>query len=310
MNENSVIAVTGASGYSGKRIAQRLLDQGHDVLTLTNNPQRAHPFGDRIRVAPFNFDAPEKLTESLRGVSVLINTYWVRFNHRRFTFAEAVRNTETLFRCAKEAGVERIVHSSITNPSESSPLEYFRGKARLERALHETGVSHAILRPAVLFGGEDILINNIAWGLRRFPIFFVFGDGRYRLQPIHVDDFADLAVAQAAQRESVVVNAIGPETFTYRGLAETLGEIIGKKRKILTISPGLGYIGAWAIGKMVGDVLLTREEISGLMADLLFVEGVPPAGPTRLTDWAWENAVDLGRRYVSELGRRPRTAAR
>jgi NADH dehydrogenase len=310
MNENSVIAVTGASGYSGKRIAQRLLDQGHDVLTLTNNPQRAHPFGDRIRVAPFNFDAPEKLTESLRGVSVLINTYWVRFNHRRFTFAEAVRNTETLFRCAKEAGVERIVHSSITNPSESSPLEYFRGKARLERALHETGVSHAILRPAVLFGGEDILINNIAWGLRRFPIFFVFGDGRYRLQPIHVDDFADLAVAQAAQRESVVVNAIGPETFTYRGLAETLGEIIGKKRKILTISPGLGYIGAWAIGKMVGDVLLTREEISGLMADLLFVEGVPPAGPTRLTDWARENAVDLGRRYVSELGRRPRTAAR
>ena len=183
-------AVTGAYGYSGKYIAQRLLDAGHTVITLTNSPRRANPFGDRIRAIPLDFDRPDLLAKHLQGVSVLYNTYWVRFNHRLFRHADAVRNTLALFAAARQAGVRRIVHISITNPSEDSPLEYFRGKARLEKVLMDSGISYAILRPAILFGKEDILVNNIAWTLRRLPVFGVFGDGRYRLQPIHVDDLA------------------------------------------------------------------------------------------------------------------------
>jgi len=218
MNESNKHAVTGAFGYSGKYITERLLAQGKAVITLTNSLHRTNPFGDRIRAYPFHFDDPEKLAETLRGVSVLYNTYWVRFNHRSFTHADAVRNTETLFRAAKLAGVTRVVHVSITNPSEDSPLEYFSGKARLERALVESGLSHAILRPTVLFGKEDILVNNIAWALRRFPVFGVFGDGLYKLQPIYVDDLAQLAVEQGDEmaKANTLINAIGPETFTYR----------------------------------------------------------------------------------------------
>ena len=189
-------AVTGAFGYSGRYIAHRLLADGKDVITLTNSLHRANPFSDRIRVAPFNFDRPEQLVESLRGVRVLYNTYWVRFNHRTFTFADAIRNTEILFQAAKAAGVNRVVHVSITNPSEYSPLEYFSGKGYLERVLMESGLPYTILRPAVLFGKEDILINNLAWVLRHFPVFAVFGDGEYKIQPIHVDDVAALAVEQ------------------------------------------------------------------------------------------------------------------
>ena len=191
-------AVTGAFGYSGKYIATRLLDRGHEVITLTNSANRPNPFGGRVTPYPFNFDKPEELARSLQGVSVLYNTYWVRFNHKMFQHADAVRNTLVLFEAAKAAGVERIVHVSITNPSEESPLEYFSGKAKLERALMESGMSYAILRPAVLFGKEDILINNIAWALRRLALFGVFGRGEYRLQPIHVDDLASLAVAHSA----------------------------------------------------------------------------------------------------------------
>ena len=199
---------------------------------------------------PFHFDQPERLAESLAGVSVLYNTYWVRFNHRRFTFADAVRNSRTLFDAARQAGVERIVHVSITNPSLDSPLEYFRGKAEVEEALQASGVSYAILRPAVLFGGEDILINNMAWTLRRLPVFGVFGRGDYRLQPIHVDDLASLAVAQGQRRENVTINAIGPETFTYRELVETIGQIIGRRRPLLPLPPcwrilGRGRSAGW-----------------------------------------------------------------
>ena len=218
MSIQQIHAVTGAFGYSGKYIAQRLLHKGHEVITLTNSPQRANPFGDHVKAHSFNFDKPELLVETLRGVKVLYNTYWVRFNHETFQHASAVANTLTLFKAAKEAGVERIVHISITNPSTKSHLEYFRGKAELEEVLMASGHSYAILRPTVLFGKEDILINNIAWMVRKFPLFGVFGDGQYRLQPIYVDDLASLAVAQGEHQENSIINAIGPETFTYREL--------------------------------------------------------------------------------------------
>jgi len=216
--------VTGAFGYSGKYIATRLLDAGQRVRTLTNSIHRDNPFGARVEVYPFNFDDPDQLTETLRGATVLYNTYWVRFNHRLFKHADAVANTLKLFDAAKRAGVERIVHTSITNPSQDSPLEYFSGKARLERALIESGMSYAILRPTVIFGKEDVLINNIAWTLRRLPVFGVFGNGNYRMQPIYVEDFAKLAVEQGASRENQIIDAIGPETFSYRELVRTIGD--------------------------------------------------------------------------------------
>jgi uncharacterized protein YbjT (DUF2867 family) len=298
-----VHVVTGAFGYSGRYITARLLEADHRVRTLTNSPNRAHPFGDRVEVHGLNFADPERLRAALEGAAVLYNTYWVRFNHRDFRYSEAVANTRTLFSAARAARVPRVVHVSITNPSESSPLEYFRGKAVLERVLRESGLSYAILRPAVLFGGEDILINNIAWALRRLPVFGVFGDGRYRLQPIHVDDFARLAVAQATERGNCTIDAVGPETFTYRGLVEALARAIGVRRPIVSVSPRLGYLAGSLLGKMVGDVVITRDEIEGLMQDLLATAS-PPVGEITLTEWARQHAETLGRRYATELGRR------
>jgi NADH dehydrogenase len=299
MSSASIHAVTGAFGYSGRYIAQRLLQQGQDVITLTNSSSRADPFGGRVRAFPFHFERPDLLAQHLKDVSVLYNTYWVRLGDH----AEAVRNTVALFEAAKQAGVERIVHVSITNPSADSPSSYFRGKARLEKALISSGISYAILRPAVLFGKEDILINNIAWTLRRLPVFGVFGDGHYRLQPIYVDDLAGLAVEQGKSRENVVINAIGPETFAYRDLVAAIGQAIGKPRHIMSVPPWLGYRISWAMGKALGDVLVTRDEIEGLMAERLYVNA-PPAGTTPPSEWLKANADALGRQYASEVARR------
>ena len=297
------IAVTGAFGYSGRYIAQRLLAGGHEVLTLTNSVRRQNPFGDKVRALPFQFENPAVLTESLRGVDALINTYWVRFDHRGFSHAEAVANTKTLFQAAKAAGISRIVHVSITNPELKSDLPYFRGKAELESSLKQLGISYCILRPAVLFGKEDVLINNIAWSLRHFPVFGVFGRGAYKLQPIYVDDLAASAVAGVVGKENQVLNAIGPETFTYRGLAETVRKTLGLTRLIVSVPPILGYWACRMLGWFVGDVIITRDEIRGLMENRLFVEA-PPLGTTRLSEWITEHRDTLGRRYTSELARR------
>jgi len=299
----SVQVVTGAFGYSGKYIARRLLADGKTVRTLTNSLHREDPFNGRVTASPLAFDRPDQLVDALRGASVLYNTYWVRFNQPEFRHSIAVENTKILFESAKAAGVERIVHVSITNPSEDSPLEYFRGKAILERRLIESGLPYAILRPTVLFGREDILINNIAWVLRHFPLFGVFGDGNYRLQPIFVDDLALLAAREGQSRKNVVIDAIGPETFTYRELVREIGRSIGKDRPITSIPDRLGYAVGWCLGKILKDVMITREEIEGLKANLLYTES-PPAGETRLSDWCREHADALGIRYASELARR------
>jgi NADH dehydrogenase len=280
-----------------------LIDAERRVITLTNSLDRDNPFGDRVQAYPFSFDDRGALTKSLSGVEVLYNTYWVRFNHREFTFARAIEDTLSLFGAAREAGVRRIVHVSITNPSEDSDLEYFRGKAKLEAALRDSGLSHSILRPTVLFGKEDILINNIAWMLRHLPVFGVFGNGEYRLQPIYVDDLAKLAVEHGGREDDVTVDAIGPETFTYRELVTRIGEIIGKPRRVVSVSPTVGYYFGRIIGNLLGDVIVTRDEIEGLMRGLLCVDS-PPTGATRLTDWAVEHASTLGVRYASELARR------
>ena len=303
MKAQELHVVTGAFGYSGKYIAARLLEAGHRVRTLTNSLHRFNPFGERVEAHPFNFDSPDQLAASLEGAAVLYNTYWVRFNHKDFSHSVAIQNTLTLFEAAKRAGVKRVVHVSITNPSEASPLEYFSGKARLERALAESGLSYAILRPTVLFGKEDILINNIAWVLRRLPVFGVFGAGQYRLQPIYVDDLAKLAVVQGQGTTNTIINAIGPETFTYRGLVQEIGAIIGKRRPVVSIPPALGYWIGRVMGQIMADVLITRDEIAGLMAGLLYTEALP-AGDTKLTDWAKERSAALGQHYASELARR------
>jgi len=297
------IAVTGAFGYSGRYIARRLLDAGHGVVTLTNSPHRDNPFGETVRAVPFHFDQPALLTQSLRGVDALINTYWVRFDHRLFTHQQAVANTKILFHAAREAGIGRIVHISITHPDINSDLPYFRGKAELESALANLGMSYCILRPTVLFGKEDILINNIAWSLRHLPAFGVFGSGDYRLQPIYVDDLAAATVDQVTRNGNEVINAIGPETFTYRGLAETIRRALGLKRPIIGLPPGVGYWGCRLLGLLVNDVIITRQEIRGLMQERLYVDA-PPLGTTKLTSWIEQHKDTLGRHYTSEVARR------
>jgi NADH dehydrogenase len=240
------------------------------------------------------------MTRSLQGVDVLVNTYWVRFDKGQNTQPRAVENTRTLVNAAKAAGVKRMVHISITNPSADSPLPYFWGKAANEKAVIDSGMSYAILRPTVLVGDEDILINNIAYLLRRFPFFALPGDGSYKLQPVHVDDVAALAVEGVYRTDSYVIDAVGPDIFTFGEMVELIGEKIGAKRPLVPVPPRLALLAAQFLSLFVNDVMLTPEEVDGLMAGLL-VSGEPPLGKTRLADWLEKNKDRAGARYASEI---------
>ncbi|BBO19022.1 epimerase [Candidatus Brocadia pituitae] len=294
--------VTGAFGYTGKYITQRLLSLGKKVRTITGHPNRLNPFGGKVSISPFNFDNPGELVKSLRGATTLYNTYWVRFSYKQVTFDKAVENTKTLIKAAEEAGVRRIVHVSITHASESSPFPYFRGKGTLEKTICQSDMSYAIIRPTVLFGHEDILINNIAWLLRRFPLFAVLGSGNYQIQPVFVEDVAELAVKAGQYEENMTMDAVGPEIYAFHDMVQLIAEKVHSKARILYLRPELALFFSRLVGYLVNDVILTRDEVYGLMSNLL-VSGNPPTGKTRLSDWLSDNAERIGIIYASELGR-------
>jgi uncharacterized protein YbjT (DUF2867 family) len=295
------IAVTGAFSYSGKYIAKRLLARGEEVITLTGHPNRPDPFNGKVKAYPLDFDEAS-MTQSLQGVDVLVNTYWVRFDKGENTQPRAVENTRKLVNAAKAAGVKRMVHISIANPSADSHLPYYWGKAANEKAVIESGMSYAILRPTVLVGTEDILINNIAFLLRRFPLFFIPGDGSYGIQPVFVEDLADLAVEGVYSNESYVIDAVGPDCYTFKEFVKLIGERVGVNRPLISIPPRLALFAAQFLSLFVKDVILTPEEVDGLMSNLL-VSKEPARAKTAFKDWLNSNRETVGTKYASELQR-------
>lgn len=295
-------AVTGASGYSGRHITQQLLSIGEPVRTLVRQPERGTLFGNRVPALQLQFDSVSALTESLRGAKTLYNTYWVRFEHGNVTFARAVEHTRCLLRAAKAAGVRRVVHLSVSNPDPHSRLPYFSGKALAEEDVRRSGLSYAILRPTLMYGHDDILVNNIAWCLRHFPVFAVPGSGTYKLQPVFIEDLAHLAVQAAQRDDNFVADAVGPETFTFEKLVRRLAHALHSRALIIHAPPSVTLAALQLMGLAVGDVVLTRDELDGLMADLL-ISADPPTCQTRFSTWLMQNANGVGALYASELQR-------
>ena len=296
------IAVTGAFSYSGKYITKKLLERGEEVITLTNHPNRPDPFNGMVKAFPLNFTNEVELENNLCGVDVLVNTYWVRFDKGSNTQPKAVENTKVLVNAAAKAGVKRIVHISITNPSANSHLPYFWGKAANEKFVVDSGMGYAILRPTVLFGKEDILINNIAWLLRKLPAFGLPGNGSYKLSPVYVDDLAELAVEAVYKKENYIWDAVGPDEFTFKEMVEVIGKTVEKKRALIPFPPRLALFAAQFMSLFVNDVMLTPEEVDGLMANLL-ISKEPPRCKTSLKNWLGENKNTVGKHYASELAR-------
>ena len=304
---SETVVVTGAFSNTGKHATRILLERGHTVRTLTNHPptgdaRRPDPFGGRVKTFPYNFEQPDELRRSLEGASTLINTYWVRFPHGDATFDTTVRNSRTLTQAAKEAGVRRIVHVSIANPSLDSPLGYYKGKALVEQAVRQSGLEYAILRPTVVFGEGDILINNIAWFLRSFPVFAIPGTGNYSIRPIHVEDMARLLADSIELSGNTVRDAVGSETFRFEELVQLIARSVGRSPRLIHVPMGIAYVATLLTGWMVRDVILTWEEYKGLTENLLASDG-PATGETRLSEWLAANAEKVGEHYASEVAR-------
>jgi uncharacterized protein YbjT (DUF2867 family) len=292
-----VNAVTGVFSYTGRAIAEELLARGERVRTLSRADAPDDPLRDRVDFAPLRFDGT--LAKSLDGVRTLYNTYWIRFPGGGVDFDDAVTNTIELFEAAQQAGVQRVVHVSVTNADSADDLTYFRGKHRIEEWLAANGLPHAIVRPTLVFGPNDILINNIAWIVRRSPVFVMPGGGEYRLQPVSIGDTARLCVDAP---DGATIDAAGSETLTFRRLVELIRDVTGSRCSIVTgpRNVGLGLIRV--AGLVLRDTVVTRDELEGLSRSLLTTAGAP-TGMESFRGWLTERGSMLGRSYVSERAR-------
>jgi uncharacterized protein YbjT (DUF2867 family) len=300
--DTGVDLVTGAFSYSGRAIARRLLAGGRSVRTLTGHPERGAE-NPSIETYPLDFGDPVRLVEAMQGVTVFYNTYWVRFSHGDASHDRAVAQSTVLFEAARQAGVQRLVHVSITHPDRESPYSYFRAKASVEQSLTDSGPPHAVVRPAILFGENGVLLNNIAWLLRHVPAFAIGGDGQYRIRPIHVEDLAALCVEAASwNEEEAVVDAVGPERPTFRELVEWIKVAVSSKARLVQVPAAIIPVAARALGLVLRDVLLTGEEYRAMADGLADTDG-PATGETLLSRWLDEEADRLGRRYANELDR-------
>ena len=295
--------VTEAFGYTGRWIAHHLLERGAEVRTLTNSIGRDDPFDGKVKVHRYDFDDRKKLVESLKGTSVLYNTYWVRYTveGQGFAHALAVKNSKKLFLAAKEAGVGKIVHISVANPHKAPDWAYFRGKIIVEEFLKKTGVPYSIIRPTLLYGRpQDVLVNNITWLLRRFPLFGMFGDGKYPVQPIYVDDVAKIAIDQGQLTENTLVDATGPDTFEYKEFLDILSNAMQIRNIYIPIPDWLTLMVGQFMGLFLQDIVITEAEIRGLKQGLM-ASSEEPLGTTSFEAWAKENGNDLGRKYRNDI---------
>jgi uncharacterized protein YbjT (DUF2867 family) len=285
-------------------VTERLLPS-HAVRSLTSHP-RKNRFGDRVRSILYDFERPERMDEAFDGAETFVHSYYIRFPHAGDTFERAVERAGVLLDCARRAGVRRVVHVSVSNARETSDLPYYRNKGRLERVVRESGLEFAILRPALVFGAGDILLNNIVWFLRRAPVFGVFGDGVYRVQPVSLDAFAALIVeAVESPGSGTITDVAGPIDYTYLDTVRMIREAVDSRSAILRMPPALALVASWVAGFVVRDVILTRDEAKGLMEEYLYSPNPRRVGES-LEEWLRQDSVrqSLGRTYSSELGRR------
>ena len=295
-------AITGAFGFTGRALAEALLARERDVVTLSRRSGAGDPLAARIAVRPLDFSRPERLSAALAGVDTLFNTYWMRFPWRRRTFDDAVTESGLLFDAAKRAGVRRLVHLSVVNADPAGETPYVRAKGRLEGLVRSSGLPFSIVRPTLTYGPGDILINNLAWALRRLPVYGLPGRGRYRIQPVHVEDVARICIEAADDAAGATIDAAGPEMLEYRELVARVRQAIGSRSLVLPMPTLAVLAAARLLGLLVRDVVLTGDELRELTSGLL-ASSDPPLGRIRLSEWLPRHAASLGRRWASELAR-------
>lgn len=236
-----VVLVTGATGFVGRHLVRALLAAGHQVKALVRSPEKAtqilgDPLGDaagRLQTVAGDVLAPASIVQAVAGCDAAVHLVGIIKEKRGATFRDLhVRGTANVLAAATRAGVSRLVHMSALGARDGAQTGYHQTKWEAEELVRNSGLRAVIFRPSIIYGPGDEFVNMLAGLIRRVPVFPVFGDGCYRLQPVWVEDVAYF-FTRALEVEGAVGETLevgGPQRLTYGELVAEIMRVTGRRR--------------------------------------------------------------------------------
>lgn len=227
------LAVTGASGFVGRNLLAALAGSGHDIRALVHTRRPDSAAGERLEYVPADVHDLPSLRKALAGVEVVYHLVGIIVETKKLTFERTVaEGTRNVVRAARDCGVKKIIYVSALGTSATSETKYFQTKWLAEEAIRTSGLDHVILRPSLIYGPGDQSLSRLHRLLKYSPLMPIVGDGRYRLQPIFIDDLVQVLVPALTETGASgrTIEMGGPEAFEFRQMTGIMKKVFNYRR--------------------------------------------------------------------------------
>jgi NADH dehydrogenase len=237
------VLLTGATGFVGGYVAQRAVERGHRLRALVRKGDAAEELAKQgVEVVEGDITQPQSLEGAADGCEAVMHLVGIIREKPPVTTFDGVhtRGTIRVLEAAERAGVKKFLHMSALG-ARADGTAYQRTKFEAEEVVRRSGIPHVIFRPSIVVGSGGEFIELLLRILRALPVTPVIGDGRYRLQPVDVEDVAT-AFVQAAERDDLAGECFeigGPHKLTYNRVLEIICEEYGLHRRRLHVPVGL-----------------------------------------------------------------------
>jgi NADH dehydrogenase len=264
------IAVTGASGFVGSHLIDRLLRDGHEITVLSHSQRGRVHLDERIRVVSGSVEDPEALTALCAGNQVVFHLVGIIAETRTKTFQKTVvEATRLLVGASLREKVMKLVYLSAIGASADSATKYYRSKFEAEQSVKLSGLNYTILRPSIIFGAGDGFVSMLSRMIRLSPFTPVIGSGRYRLQPVYIDDVTS-AMSQCVTKEETsaeIIDLAGPERLEYLEILHIIKRVLNKRRVNIHLPLMLMKMAAAVMEKILKPAPLTTDQLTMLVGE-------------------------------------------
>ena len=264
------ILVVGGSGFVGRHVVNRLVEDGHKIVVPTRRQSNANEIKllPTVNIVESDVNRPAELQRLVERATAVINLVGILNESGANTFARAhVELPRNLVSACAAAGVRRLVHMSSLNADPAGPSQYLRSKAEGEAAVRISGLDWTIFQPSVVFGREDRFLNLFAKLMRVAPLLPLAGADT-RFQPVYVGDVAE-CIARALPLDATfrqTYRVCGPVVYTLRDLVRYVGSLSGASRPVLGLGPSLAKMQAWVLEHLPGS-LMSRDNLASMAKD-------------------------------------------
>lgn len=270
------IAITGGTGFIGRHLAEELRAEGHEVVALGSQASavKAGPKKGALRIG---LDDVDKLAEAFAGCDVVAHCAGINREIGRETYQRVhVEGTRHVVTAAKQAGVRKIVFISFLRARPECGSKYHESKWTAEEIVRASGLDYTILKPGVIYGKGDHMLDHLSHAFHTFPVFAFVGMKDQLVRPTAVADLVRVLRATVVEnrlsRETVAVT--GPEEITLRTAVQRVARVVGKRPLMFRLPLAFHYTFGWLLERLMKTPLVAVAQVRILSEGV--VDPLPP----------------------------------